>query len=87
MAWGSGSTNFPYLVTPDSAVQTTVLAAGGAYESILDNYANTSITTLARRADVSIVFANSDAGEWYLEVDGNLGTYGKRLIDIKLTSR
>lgn len=73
MAWGSGSTNFPYLVTPDSAIQTAVLTAGGSYESVLDNYANSSITTLARRADVSIVFANSDAGEWYLEVDGNLG--------------
>lgn len=60
-------------MTPDAAIQNTVLSAGGSYESVLDNYANTSITTLARRADVSIVFANSDAGEWYLEVDGNLG--------------
>lgn len=74
MAWGSGSANFPYLVTPDSAIQNAVLNAGGAYESSLDNYAITTNTALARRANVSIIFANSDSGEWYIEVDGMFGT-------------
>lgn len=73
MAWGSGSANFPYLVTPDTAIQNTVLAAGGAYESSLDNSQLATIGALARRANVSIVFANSDSGEGYIEVDGNLG--------------
>ncbi|TKA79833.1 hypothetical protein B0A55_02785 [Friedmanniomyces simplex] len=73
MAWGSGSSNFPYLVTPDTAIQNTVLAAGGAYESSLDNNALDTMGALARRANVSIFFANSDSGEFYIEVDGNLG--------------
>ncbi|CAK3742701.1 glycoside hydrolase family 3 [Lecanosticta acicola] len=73
MGWGSGSSNFPYLVTPDSAIQAEVLSRGGAYESSLDNYALDTMGSLARRANVSIFFANSDSGEWYLEVDGNLG--------------
>jgi beta-glucosidase len=73
MAWGSGSSNFPYLVTPDTAIQNEVLAAGGAYESSLDNTQLDTMSTLARRANVSIFFANADAGEWYLEVGGNLG--------------
>jgi len=73
MAWGSGSSNFPYLVTPDTAIQNEVLMAGGAYESSLDNYQLSTIGMLARRANVSIVFANSDSGEGYIEVDGNLG--------------
>lgn len=73
MAWGSGSANFPYLVTPDSALQREVIGLGGAYESITDNYANDAIDTLSRRANVSIVFVNADAGEWYLEVDQNFG--------------
>ncbi|KAK5135012.1 hypothetical protein LTR08_005672 [Meristemomyces frigidus] len=73
MAWGSGSANFPYLVTPDTAIQNTVLAAGGAYESNLDNGALTTMGALARRANVSIVFANADSGETYIEVGGNLG--------------
>jgi len=73
MAWGSGSANFPFLVTPDTAIQNTVLDAGGAYESSLDNGAIAAISTLARRANVSIVFANADSGEGYIEVGGNLG--------------
>ena len=66
---GSGSANFPYLVTPDTAIQNTVLAAGGAYESSLDNGALTVMGALARRANVSIIFANADSGETYIEVD------------------
>lgn len=73
MAWGSGSADFTYLVTPDTAIQNEVVPRGGAYESILDNYAKTSIDNLARRTNVSIFFANSNSGEWYVEVDGNLG--------------
>ncbi|GIZ42155.1 hypothetical protein CKM354_000543300 [Cercospora kikuchii] len=73
MAWGSGTAEFPYLVTPDTAIQNEVLANGGAYESNLDNWNLEPIGKLARRANVSIVFANSNSGEWYLEVDGNLG--------------
>ncbi|EMC96559.1 glycoside hydrolase family 3 protein [Baudoinia panamericana UAMH 10762] len=73
MAWGSGSANFPYLVTPDTAIQNTVLSAGGAYESVLDNQQLASIGALARRASVSIIFANADSGEFYIQVDGNLG--------------
>ncbi|KAJ9622322.1 hypothetical protein H2203_006540 [Taxawa tesnikishii (nom. ined.)] len=73
MAWGSGSANFPYLVTPEFAIQNEVLSNGGAYESITDNYDTSAIATLARRSSVSIVFANSDSGEWYIEVDNNFG--------------
>jgi len=71
--WGSGSVQYPYLVTPDTAIQNEVLSKGGAYESIFDNYANASITNLARRANVTLAFVNSDAGEWYIEVGGNYG--------------
>lgn len=73
MAWGSGSSNFPYLVTPDTAIQNVVVDAGGAYESSMDNYQPATMGLLARRANVSIFFANSDSGEWYIEVDANLG--------------
>lgn len=77
MAWGSGSTEFPYLVTPDSAIQAYVLANGGNYESVLDNWNLETVSALARRAnDVNapaIVFVNSDSGEGYIAVDGNVG--------------
>ncbi|RAL59327.1 hypothetical protein DID88_006932 [Monilinia fructigena] len=46
MAWGSGSSNFPYLVTPDTALQNQALADGTVYQSILDNYATSEIEAL-----------------------------------------
>ena len=73
MAWGSGTANFPYLVTPDTAIQNYVLQNGGVYQSITNNYASTQIQALASQASVSIVFANADSGEGFINVDGNVG--------------
>jgi beta-glucosidase len=78
MGWGSGTANFPYLITPDAAIQAEVIQNGeGFYESILDDYAYTQISALARRADqvdgVCLAFVNSDSGEGYIVVDGNEG--------------
>lgn len=77
MAWGSGSANFPYLVSPDSAIQAYVLANGGNYESILTNWNLDTAAALARRAQgvnsPAIVFVDANSGEGYLEFDNNLG--------------
>ena len=72
-AWGSGSANFPYLITPETAIQNEVLNKMGAFESITDNYATSQIAVLASRASVAFVFVNADSGEGYLNVDGNIG--------------
>ena len=73
MAWGSGSANFPYLVTPETAIQNEVLANNGAFESITNDFADSQIAQLASRASVAIVFVNADSGEGYIAVDGNVG--------------
>ena len=73
MAWGSGSANFPYLVTPKTAIQNTVLANNGIFQSITDDDAGMQISALAAQASVAIVFVNSDSGEGYISVDGNEG--------------
>ncbi|CAF9909174.1 MAG: hypothetical protein HETSPECPRED_008865 [Heterodermia speciosa] len=73
MAWGSGSANFPYLVTPETAIQNEVLNNMGAVESITDNFASTQIASLAGRASVALVFVNADSGEGFINVDGNIG--------------
>ena len=74
MAWGSGTANFPYLVTPAQAIQNHVLThTTGTVLSILDNSAVAQIETLASQASVAIVFANADSGEGYIQVDGNIG--------------
>lgn len=74
MGWGSGTSEFPYLITPDSAIQSRVVADGGLYESIFDNSDMGAIHALASRPDATcIVFGNADSGEGYLSVDGNEG--------------
>ena len=73
MGWGSGSANFPYLITPDEALRNQTILDGTLYESILSNYA-TNITALASKPNVTaVVFVNSDSGEGYISVDGNEG--------------
>lgn len=76
MGWGSGTANFPYLVTPEQAIQNYVLThTNGTVFAITDNYADQSyqIPQLATQADVSLVFVNADSGEGYISVDGNEG--------------
>ena len=73
MGWGSGTADFPYLVTPDTAIQNEVVGHNRVYQSITDNFAGTQIVRLASQASVAIVFANSDAGEGFINVDGNIG--------------
>jgi beta-glucosidase len=74
MGWGSGTADFPYLVTPDTALQNQALEDGSRYESILDNYATSQINALVAQAYATpIVFVNADSGEGYISVDGNEG--------------
>ena len=74
MGWGSGTANFPYLVTPEQAIQQYVLTqTNSEIFAILDNYATSQIRSLASTADTAIVFVNADAGEGYISVDGNEG--------------
>ncbi|KXT06261.1 hypothetical protein AC578_9178 [Pseudocercospora eumusae] len=77
IGWGSGTGNFPYLITPDAAIQREITDHYGAYESILSNGALTQIQALARRAaqvgGVCLAFANADSGEGFLHPDSNWG--------------
>lgn len=73
MGWGSGTANFPYLITPETAIQNEVVGNLGVFQSITDNYAGVQIPLLASQATVAIVFVNADSGESYINVDGNVG--------------
>jgi beta-glucosidase len=74
MGWGSGSANFPYLVTPLRAITNHVTDYGnGIVQSVTNDYAYDQIATLAPQASVAIVFVNSDSGEGFINVDGNEG--------------
>ncbi|KAF4119308.1 beta-glucosidase [Geosmithia morbida] len=74
MGWGSGTAEFPYLVTPDTALQNQAVADGTRYESVLSNYEWTSTEALVTDQDaIPIVFVHAQSGEGYLDVDGNIG--------------
>ena len=74
MGWGSGTSNFPYLVTPEAAITQYVLTqTTGEVFTITDSYAYAQAVALATQADVAIVFANADSGEGYIDIDGNEG--------------
>ncbi|KAI7329200.1 glycoside hydrolase family 3 protein [Hortaea werneckii] len=76
-AWGSGQGEFPYLVTPRTALQNEVVSHYGAFEAITNNSALAEIAALGKLASevhgVCIAFANADSGEGFINVDGNIG--------------
>ncbi|KAK3197464.1 hypothetical protein GRF29_216g239387 [Pseudopithomyces chartarum] len=73
MGWGSGTADFPYLVTPLDAIKSEVAGNGGVLQSVTDNYAWSQIMSTAKQASHAIVFVNADSGEGYITVDGNAG--------------
>ncbi|WEW55300.1 beta-glucosidase [Emydomyces testavorans] len=74
MGWGSGTADFPYLVTPGQAIENEIVAKGvGNVMSVFDNYATSQIKPVVSQATVSLVFVNADSGEGYISVDGNQG--------------
>jgi beta-glucosidase len=73
MGWGSGTADFPYLVSPLTAIQNEIASHYGVIQSVTDNWAYSQIALFAKQASVSIVFVNADSGEGYISVDGNEG--------------
>ncbi|EAW08156.1 beta-glucosidase [Aspergillus clavatus NRRL 1] len=73
MAWGSGTAEFPYLVTPEQAIQSEVIKNGGNVFPVTHNGALTQMANIASQSSVSLVFVNADAGEGFISVDGNIG--------------
>ncbi|KAH0559370.1 hypothetical protein GP486_004113 [Trichoglossum hirsutum] len=73
MGWGSGTANFPYLVTPLTGIQNQAILDGSVLSSVTDNYAYSQINATVPMAEVAIVFVNADSGEDYISVDNNEG--------------
>lgn len=74
MSWGSGTSQFTYLVTPDQALQAQALLDGSRYESVVRNNLWEQTRAIVSQPNVTaVVFANANSGEGYIEVDGNAG--------------
>ncbi|ORY68377.1 glycoside hydrolase family 3 protein [Pseudomassariella vexata] len=74
MGWGSGTANFPYLITPLDALNFRAADDGTRVEAVLNNSATTQIEKLvAQESATALVFVNANSGEGYIDVDGNEG--------------
>lgn len=73
MGWGSGTANFPYLISPNTALKAQAADDKSQYVNVSNNYDFDAVTKAVTGAEVAIVFANADSGEGYLTIDGNEG--------------
>ncbi|KAI9683030.1 MAG: hypothetical protein M1822_006223 [Bathelium mastoideum] len=73
MGWGSGTADFPYLVTPEEAIQNYIVGKNSTTQTITNNYADAAIQALATQADTAIVFVGADSGEGFIVIDYNYG--------------
>jgi len=71
--WGSGTTDFPYLITPLEAIQDRARENHQSVDYSLDDYDYKRAADAASGAAYAIVFANSNSGEQYITFDGNEG--------------
>jgi len=71
--WGSGTSNFPYLVTPLEGITNRAKANGQTVVSSLSDSDLDAAKKMAASADFAIVFGNADSGEQYITVEGNEG--------------
>ncbi|THH28092.1 hypothetical protein EUX98_g6098 [Antrodiella citrinella] len=73
MGWGSGTAQFPYLISPLEAIQTRARQDGAIVTWFLDNFNLGGAASAVQEQDVALVFVNADSGEGYITVDGNEG--------------
>jgi hypothetical protein len=73
MGWGSGTANFPYLISPITALLAKAATDHTSLTNVSNNYDFNAIAKAATGADAAIVFVNADSGEDYITVDGNQG--------------
>ncbi|KAB5591869.1 hypothetical protein CTheo_4698 [Ceratobasidium theobromae] len=73
MGWGSGTAEFPYLISPAEAIQARATQDHTSISWHFLDWDTNGAKTRATNKDVAIVCINSDSGEGYLTVDGNQG--------------
>ncbi|KAJ6504672.1 glycoside hydrolase family 3 protein [Mycena vitilis] len=72
MGWGSGTANFPYLITPLDAITERAAEDGSTVSSSLSDTDLTAAAAAASGKDVALVFVTADSGE-SATVEGNAG--------------
>ena len=72
MGWGSGTTNFTYLISPFEAIQTRARRDGTVINWQFDDFNLGGAKNIALGTDAALVFIKADSGEEYITVDGNV---------------
>ena len=72
VGWGSGASEFPYLVDPASALRAN-FSENVLVTEYLSNTVNADLESTLEDQDLCIVFANSDAGEGFIAWNGIQG--------------
>jgi len=73
MGWGSGSSNYPYLISPYEAFSARARQDGSVLQWVFVDYNYPLIASTAQQATVCFAFVKSDSGEGYITVDNNFG--------------
>ncbi|KAG1747118.1 glycoside hydrolase family 3 protein [Suillus paluster] len=73
MGWGSGTGNFPYLISPLEGIQERARRDGSSVFWDFDDWNTALAGNMAFGQAVALVFTNSDSGEGYITIDGNEG--------------
>ncbi|KAI7901875.1 glycoside hydrolase superfamily [Cokeromyces recurvatus] len=70
--WGSGTSDFPYLIDPYTGIS-NALSKSVKISLATDDYDLKAAASAAKDADIAFVFSSADSGEGYIDVDGNIG--------------
>lgn len=73
MGYGSGTADFPYLVSPASAISARCSSLSISFSNTTSNWDLPTATSRASNASVAIVFVAATAGENFVSIDGNVG--------------
>ncbi|KAK5661728.1 hypothetical protein OQA88_9828 [Cercophora sp. LCS_1] len=73
MGWGSGTAEFPYLVSPSTAIKIKAAADGSTFINTVSNWDLPTARAVASNASVAVVCVTAHAGEEFVRVDGNAG--------------
>ncbi|KDR85197.1 hypothetical protein GALMADRAFT_218281 [Galerina marginata CBS 339.88] len=73
LGFGSGTADFPYLISPLDAITTKASADKSTVSSSTSDSDLNAAATVATGKSVALVFITADSGEGYLTVEGNAG--------------
>ncbi|KAG2029325.1 hypothetical protein BDR03DRAFT_1046171 [Suillus americanus] len=73
MGWGSGTGNFPYLISPLEGIQERARQDGSSVFWDFDDWNTALAGNMAFDQAIALVFTTSNSGEDYITVDGNEG--------------